>query len=282
MSDAFAGAWAVREYVFDARGNALGTVAQRRRVSSHGERATVVQDCEPDPSLIEHPMQGFAGHHEFALVRDGNLRRYLGPAVVGSAVAYGTAAMIGAGVWPGFGYDFTSWSISLSPDRQLTGGCFGRAGRTMAVIVGVGQAEGASARGPRLEGATDPRAVARHWRGTARGFDGAGTAVAEIAATRAYGAGGFREGGTGWDLGFEDDLGFTGSDGEHTIVGFARRYGWATRYQAALVGGAIVDAIEVVDPGAGRLVGYRRYRDGEHVTRVEILHLSPDEENHDE
>ena len=149
--DRFSGAWLVIEHVYDPDGAYRGSVAQRRRVEpAAGGRLRVVQHCEPSPKMDGHPMAAFAGDWEFELEVDGPRRLYLGPDVVGAGTEWRPGAMTGRGAWPRFGYDFESYSVLVAPDRQLTGGSFSLAGRSMADIVGVAVPESAGIE-PRLD-----------------------------------------------------------------------------------------------------------------------------------
>ena len=149
--DRFRGAWLVTEYVFDPDGAHRGSVAQRRLVEPAGEgRFRVAQSCLPSPELEDHPMAGFAGDWVFDMEIDGAERRYLGPDVVGAGTEWSPGAMTGRGAWPRFGYEFESYSVLMAPDRQLTGGFFSLAGRSVADIVGVAVPESAGIE-PRLD-----------------------------------------------------------------------------------------------------------------------------------
>ena len=142
--DRFDGAWLVTEHVYDPDGAYRGPVIQRRRVEPVGEgRFRVVQHCEPSPELDGHPMAEFAGDWVFDMEIDGAQRRYLGPDVVGAGTEWSPGAMSGRGAWPRFGYEFESYSVLVAPDRQLTGGFFSLAGRSVADIVGVAVPESA-------------------------------------------------------------------------------------------------------------------------------------------
>ena len=142
--DRFGGAWLVTEYVFDPDGALRGSVAQRRRVEPvSGGGFRVTQSCKPSPELAGHPMAGFAGDWVFDMEVDGPRRRYLGPDVVGVGTEWRPGAMTAAGMWPRFGYQFESYSVLVAPDRQLTGGFFSLAGRSVADIVGVAVPESA-------------------------------------------------------------------------------------------------------------------------------------------
>ncbi len=137
-SDRFGGAWLVVEYVHDPDGTFRGEVVQRRVVEPAGDgRLRVIQQCDPSPELSGHPMAEFAGHWEFEMEVSGAQRRYLGPDVVGVGTEWQAGAMTGRGLWPRFGYEFESYSVLVAADRQLTGGSFSLAGRSVADIVGV-------------------------------------------------------------------------------------------------------------------------------------------------
>ena len=149
--DRFGGAWLVTEHVYDPDGAYRGSVAQRRRVEpAAGGRLRVAQNCQPSPELEGHPMAAFAGDWVFDMEVDGTQRRYLGPDVVGAGTEWSPGAMTGRGVWPRFGYEFESYSVLVAPDRQLTGGFFSLAGRSMADVVGVAVPESAGIE-PRLD-----------------------------------------------------------------------------------------------------------------------------------
>lgn len=149
--DRFGGDWLITEYVYDPDGTFRGEVAQRRIVEPSGEgRLLVTQQCHPSSQLDDHPMAAFAGEWVFDLEVDGAQRRYLGPDVVGFGTVWQPGALTGQGLWPRFGYEFESYSVLVAPDRQLTGGFFSLAGRSVADIVGVAVPE-ASGTEPRLD-----------------------------------------------------------------------------------------------------------------------------------
>ncbi len=161
--DTFSGAWLVTEYVHDPDGTFRGTVAQRRRVEQVDEaRLRVTQQCEPSAALHGHAMAAFAGEWVFDLEVVGDQRHYLGPDVVGSATQWQPGAMTGQGMWPRFGYEFESYSVLVAPDRQLTGGFFSLAGRSVADIVGVAVPETAGIE-PRLDLTAPPPVAGDEW-----------------------------------------------------------------------------------------------------------------------
>jgi hypothetical protein len=138
--DRFLGAWLVTEHVFDPTTHRhLGDIRQRRTLRRQDDgRVLITQVCEPDPALDGHPMAGFAGEWNFTIDVEGARRHYRGPDVVGAGIEWSPGALTGAGRWPRFGHDFTSWSALVAPGRQLTGGTFtDDDGTPVAVIVGV-------------------------------------------------------------------------------------------------------------------------------------------------
>jgi hypothetical protein len=142
--DNFGGAWLVTEYVYNPDGTFAGIVKQRRIVEAIDDgRLRVTQFCEPSDELADHAMGAFAGEWVFDLEVDGAHRHYLGPDVVGLGTEWQAGAMTGSGLWPRFGHEFTSYGVLVAPDRQLTGGFFSKAGRSVADIVGVAVPESA-------------------------------------------------------------------------------------------------------------------------------------------
>lgn len=146
MTDRFTGDWLVTEYVHNADGTFAGLVHQRRSLQPSGENRFVVrQSCRVSDQLVAtgHPMAAFAGEWEFSLHRDGRLRHYHGPDVVGRGLSLGQQVIMGRGRWPRFGYNFTSFGISTGAERQITGGVFydSDPAQPIARIVGIGVAE---------------------------------------------------------------------------------------------------------------------------------------------
>ena len=178
MTGPFGGAWLVTEYVHDPDGRFAGIVRQRRTVESLASgRIRVTQVCEPDERLEGHPMQAFAGEWVFEGAVEGTRRVYEGPDVVGYGVEWSPGAMTSQGLWPRFGHAFESYAVLLAPDRQLTGGFFALAGRSVADVVGVAEPDRGewpaldlTARPPRLalegpgvERRAGPLTIAESW-----------------------------------------------------------------------------------------------------------------------
>lgn len=152
MSDKFLGRWLVSEYVFNPNGQYVGKIEQKRELHQRNDgRIRVVQNCKPEAALANHPMGKFAGEWEFDLSVDGRLRRYHGPAVIGTGLPWRDGVMTGSGIWPDFGYSFRSYGILINPQRQLTGGQFFLPGEMVANIIGVAVPEEVSSEYPQLD-----------------------------------------------------------------------------------------------------------------------------------
>ena len=139
-SEALLGAWMVTESVFGPDGSLLGTVHQKRTLQTQASTGIILvgQHCQPCRQLQDHAMAAFSGDFQFSLKTQGRQRHYLGPDVHGLGTSFADGFVCGHGVWPRFGYNFRSWSISLSGSAQLTGGCFYRGQSPVAVMIGVG------------------------------------------------------------------------------------------------------------------------------------------------
>lgn len=142
----FLGDWLVSEYVYTPAGEYVGVVRQRRRLEPAADRIRVVQVCEPVATVADLSLWGQetaalmdrrVGEFVFDLAVVGRARRYLGPDVIGGGVTWSEGVLTARGLWPRFGYNFTSFSFLLASDRQVTGGRFAIANRPVAVIVGV-------------------------------------------------------------------------------------------------------------------------------------------------
>lgn len=280
MTATFLGAWRVREYVYAANGALAGTVCQTRRLERAGARVRVVQECRPDAALDGHPMARFAGRHEFELGVDGALRRYHGPAVVGSGWCVADGALVGRGVWPELGYNFTSFSVVCAPGLQLTGGTFSRADEVVARIVGVAVEEQHDGDDfPTLAGPTAPGDVAGAWSGT-RAFAGDDGVTVERPLVRRYQRDGWEERGDAAParLRLRADRLHLRVDGQlqdRPLVGFARRFGPALQLEAVLAPDVVVDELDVVDAARGHLVALRRLSVGPRVVAAEVQRLVP-------
>lgn len=150
QSASFLGAWLVSEYVYAPSGQYAGVVRQQRILQPQGETIRVIQRCAPiepaetlsaETQKVIEIMNARIGEYVFDLKMSGQARRYLGPDVLGGGFSWMEGVLTARGIWPRFGYNFTSFSILLTPRRQLTGGRFFAANQEAAVIVGVAAPE---------------------------------------------------------------------------------------------------------------------------------------------
>ncbi len=216
-------------------------------------------------------MAEFRGESVFRLRMDGRVRRYLGPDVIGSGLTWGAGVLTGRGMWPQFGHNFTSFSIMVAPDRQITGGQFFNAGEMVANIIELAIPEGSGAGYPELVGLGWPADIAGRWIGTRREVTGAGAIVTETRVEREYsGEAGYAE--SGFTLTLVDRGSRWSARG--TLTGIAKRTGWMLE-TAGVSGESFVQVLDVLDPQGGNLVSLRRWLRNESLASVEVLRLRP-------
>ncbi|MEI2610602.1 MAG: hypothetical protein V9G20_18395 [Candidatus Promineifilaceae bacterium] len=142
----FIGDWRVSEYLYTPAGEWAGVIHQRRLLRPQNDFIRVIQQCEPVQEVAHLSAEGQAvvalmnrrvGEFVFDLQVRGRGRHYLGPDVVGGGFAWGEGILTARGMWPNFGYNFTSFSILLHPTRQITGGKFFTANTEQATLVGL-------------------------------------------------------------------------------------------------------------------------------------------------
>jgi hypothetical protein len=204
--------------------------------------------------------------------------------------------MIGRGVWPHFGWSFTSWSVLVAPNRQLTGGRFHRGGSPMATIVGVaapeknGKAGGVSPRrsvtpsndeAPALGEVKWPGQHAQAWRGRLTRVDSQGNVIAEEPTWRRYASpyqwyapafsAAFSAEGDAWAL--------EGAVAGRSLCGFSRRFGWMMESEAVVGDDTIVESMEVFDETEGHLVVLQRWYVDQTLQRAEVMRLRPEAES---
>jgi hypothetical protein len=142
----FLGDWLVSEYIYTPAGDYVGLVRQRRRLQPlDAGNIRVIQMCEPVETAaplsaigaqVAAVMNRRVGEFVFDLQLAGRARHYLGPDVIGGGFSWREGALTARGLWPRFGCNFTSFSILLHPERQVTGGKFFVANEEIATIVG--------------------------------------------------------------------------------------------------------------------------------------------------
>lgn len=284
-SDGFLGAWRVTEYVYNPNGRFAGVVQQRRLLRQlENGRLQVIQHCEPDQALADHPMGQFKGEHLFELQIDGRFRHYLGPAVVGSGLPWGEGAITGRGVWPHFGHNFASFAVLAHEKRQLTGGKFFNATEMIANVVGVAvpETEEGGAHWPTLvlehQGAP---ALSAEWRGTLRTLTPAGKLIHERPLQRCYD-------GAQWQEAAERQppLTFTtqplknydrlhGRWNNNDLVGILKTFGPLSEGEIVVNSAQILETMELLDIDAGFLIGMRRWLRHHQLEKVEVFQMEP-------
>ncbi len=149
-SSAFIGSWLVTEYVYTPAGEYAGHIHQRRILQPHGDLIRVTQICEP-VQVVAHisdqaraavdVMNQRVGEFVFDIRLVGQARHYAGEDVIGGGFSWKNGVLTARGVWPRFGYNFTSFSFHIHARRQVTGGTFSIANQNIVTIVGVATAE---------------------------------------------------------------------------------------------------------------------------------------------
>lgn len=286
--DRFIGAWRVREYVYEPDGRLAGVVDQRRTLERVGDgRTRVVQTCEPNAELQHHAMGRFRGRWIFELEREGRVRRYLGPDVVGSGFGFGPSAMFGRGLWPRFGHGFTSFSL-LTGERQITGGCFFDASALVARIVGVATPDHPEATWPALSSVTWPGEHAADWTGTVETYGSDGALAKSVRIRRRYSSGERErklqevelEGGAGGELRLTlRDLrlaSVNGMLGGLAVDGLARTSGPLLELELQAGPRTRFEGLEILDCIDNRVVGLRKRFDDETLVTLEVLRLEPE------
>lgn len=255
----FLGEWDVTELVYSPDAELLGTVRQRRslEVDRQSGSILVLQRCEPSGELAQHPMAAFCGDFSFRLDVSGRQRLYRGPDVQGSGTAFGGVFLCGQGVWPRFGYNFRSWSISLGDTQQLTGGVFFRGSRQIALIIGVGCLRGAGSDAPALDAAPCFASAA----GRRSILDLESDEEAHGVVTRqAQDPGTWLE----WGESSEDRFHLCGEGGEYVMsrnqraVGMAKAYGPLLCWELHGDHGDSVIGLDIATPGGGQQFSLRQ------------------------
>lgn len=270
MADNFLGAWLVTEHVYNPDGTFAGTIRQRRELEQLANgRIRVTQYCQPEESLAGHPMGRFTGTPTFELSLDGRFRRYHGPAVVGTGIPSGEAAMMGRGLWPEFGHNFRSFAILPVADCQLTGGKFFNATEMIANIAGVAVSESSTNDFPMLN--QEYRPTRLEWRGTSRTFLADGRLQIERPNRRTFYKVNdeqivWKEAGEMTTLTRDN-----GRFRSHNSIG--KLFGPLFEMETVLQDGRICEQLELLDTVRGHLVGIRRWLQDEVVEKVEVVRL---------
>lgn len=146
MTSSFIGSWLVSEYLYTPAGEFAGIIHQRRLLQPQGDVIRVIQHCEPviitdgiseQAQATINIMNKRVGEFVFDLKLVGKARHYLGEDVLGGGFSWRDGVLTAKGLWTRFGYNFTSFSMLLNPERQVTGGKFFIANEEVATIVGL-------------------------------------------------------------------------------------------------------------------------------------------------
>lgn len=274
----FLGVWLVSEYVYNPDGSFAGIVRQRRSLAAMpSDRLLVHQICQPEASLAGHPMTAFAGEWVFELSTEGRVRRYHGPDVIGAGLGWGADAMIGQGLWPQFGHNFSSFAILPQPGHQLTGGKFFHASEMVANIVGVALPKAETNGWPDFSGPDWPGDATWRWQGERRSFGPDGSFISEQQVVRIYVGRLWLENGA--IIAFEADgrhWQMEAQIGDSQLFGLATQAGPMLEMTAYDDAGHCLKALEVHDAARGHLVGIHRHLRDNQLERVDVLHLRPD------
>jgi hypothetical protein len=250
----FLGDWLVSEYLYTPAGEFAGIIHQRRRLQPQGEVIRVSQICEPvkvaegiseqAKSVIEI-MNKRVGEFVFDLKMVGKARHYLGEDVIGGGFSWKDGVLTARGMWTRFGYNFTSFSILLHPERQVTGGKFFIANEEVATIVGVAM--------PEADGYPEFQAgaAAGRYRGERYVLSPDGELLETTSIT-------------------DNDLPFANSGG---MRGNEKQYGALREMELVSAPGETLSAIEVTDHASGSVAGiWKKFRD-EKLNQVDVYIL---------
>lgn len=272
-SDRFIGDWLVSEYVFAPDGQALGVVRQRRTLQPlPGGRIRVVQQCEPSPTLDGHAMAAFAGEWVFELQIEGRLRHYLGPDVIGYGKVWDNGYLEGCGCWPRFGKLFRSFSLLVTPERQLTGGRFFVGPAPIACITGVAAPANTQHDWPELAVAP-PETIAHTWQGQMRHLSPTGEDIATELLMRRYCLPYIVETASTGDtkLRFDNQINTVQISGDGH--GFAWRIGALTEGEVFTTSAQCIRFLEVCDSATATITGWRHHYHAGRLEKIETFQL---------
>lgn len=251
----FVGDWLVSEYLYTPAGEFAGVIRQRRQLQPQGDVIRVIQHCEP-VIVAEHVsaqsqatidiMNKRVGEFVFDLKIVGKARHYLGEDVIGGGFSWRDGVLTAKGLWPNFGYNFTSFSMLLNPNRQVTGGKFFLANEEVATIVGLATPEDEGY--PVFEDGT----IADTYHGKRFSISPAGDEIEamDIEAN---------------ELTFNDKEGMRGNE---------KQYGALREMEYVSAPGETISAIEITDHASGSIAGiWKKFKD-EKLNQVDIYFLN--------
>jgi len=251
----FVGDWLVSEYVYTPAGEFAGVIHQRRQLESKDDVIRVVQHCEPVIVADNVSAQAQAtigimnkrvGEFVFDLKIDGRARHYLGEDVIGGGFSWRDGVLTAKGLWPNFGYNFTSFSMLIYPNRQVTGGKFFNANEEVATIVGLATPEDEGY--PVFEDGT----ISGTYQGKRYSISADGDEVEGIDIDASA-------------LTFSEKEGFQGNE---------KQYGALREVEAVTAPGQTISGIEIVDHASRSIAGiWKKYKD-EKLNQVDIYFLN--------
>jgi len=254
VTSSFIGDWLVNEYLYTPSGEFVGIIHQQRKLQPNDDSIRVIQITDA-VQLADHVstsakataniMDKRAGESIFDLKLVGRSRQYLGPDVIGGGFSWRDGVLTAKGLWPNFGYNFTSFSMLLNPTRQVTGGKFSIANEEVATIVGlaVPEAEGY----PEFTDGT----VADKYHGERWTISPDGELLETTSITT-------------------NEHTFTDKDG---MRGNERQYGNLREMEFVTAPGETISAIEVADHASGSIAGIWKRSKDEKLSQVEIYLL---------
>jgi len=250
----FVGDWLVSEYLYTPAGEFAGVIHQRRQLQPQGDVIRVIQVCEPVivPDNVSEQAQATInimnkriGEFVFDLKLDGRARHYLGEDVIGGGFSWRDGVLTAKGLWTRFGYNFTSFSMLINPNRQVTGGKFFVANEEVATIVGLAV--------PEEEGYTEFKDgnIADSYIGERCTISPDGELMETTTITT-------------------NEYTFTDKEG---VRGNEKQYGALHEMEYVTAPGETVSAIEVTDNASGSIAGiWKRFRD-EKLKQVDVYLL---------
>ena len=257
-STSFIGSWLVSEYLYTPSGEFAGIIRQRRLLQPQGDVIRVIQYCEPvivaeniseQAQATINIMNERVGEFVFDLKLVGKARHYLGEDVIGVGFSWRDGVLTAKGIWTRFGYNFTSFSMLLNSNRQVTGGKFFIANQEVATIVGLAVPEEESY--PEFKDGT----IADKYHGERYTISPDG----ELMETTTL----------------ESDSLL--SDMQEQAPALQKRYGALRELEMVTAPGETISAIEITDHASGHIAGiWKKFRD-EKLSGVEVYILKTNE-----
>jgi hypothetical protein len=249
----------------------------------------VVQFCEPEAALAEHPMGALVGEWTYTLSMKGRSRYYHGPDVYGSALSWGEDTLTEHGFWERLGHNFTAFSVMVAPEREISGLKFYNASQLVAYIVGLAVPDSDSGTYPEFSGPYLPHRIADHWEGPLRRMSARGEAQRGSVVERKYSAG---EGEADWEERIYQEnaaLPLVGDAPQYvylrdrgtrmnvsgTMHGIAKRFGWLLEAELVSALGSHMRLTQVLDGESGRLIELRRVEIEDFGEQLDLVELLP-------